>query len=78
MPTDLPPPWVLDRREAIGRTIRETRTRARLSQERLAEMVDADRKTINRIEYAVTDPPLSLLLRIARALGVSLSELVRE
>ena len=66
------------RRRVIGIRIRETRETAGLTQERLAELVDVDRKTINRIEHATSDPPLSLLIGIADALGVPLSALVRQ
>ncbi|MGW3628361.1 helix-turn-helix transcriptional regulator [Streptomyces sp. NPDC000880] len=50
---------------------------AGLTQERLGELVDADRKTIHRIEYAISDPPLSLLILIADAIGVDLADLMR-
>jgi transcriptional regulator with XRE-family HTH domain len=78
MAADPHPPWVLARRRRIGAHIRTAREAAGLSQERLAELAGADRKTIHRLEYATTDPPLSLLLRIARALGVPLADLLRE
>ncbi|MER7047709.1 helix-turn-helix transcriptional regulator [Streptomyces jumonjinensis] len=69
---------MLTARRAFGDRIRDARLAAGLSQERLGELVDADRKTIHRIEYAISDPPLTLLFRIARAVGVPLSELVSE
>ena len=77
MPADPQPDWVLTRRRAIGAHIRAAREAAGLTQELLGELVDADRKTINRIEQAVSDPPLSLLLLIADALGVDLADLMR-
>ncbi|MEU5980154.1 helix-turn-helix transcriptional regulator [Streptomyces sp. NPDC047315] len=75
-PADPPPSWVLTRRQQIGARIRAARRGARLSQERLGEATGADRRTISRVEYGLTDPPLSLLLRIARALDVPLAQLV--
>lgn len=77
MPADPQPDWVLTRRRAIGDRIRSARGAAGLTQERLGELVEADRKTINRIEYATSDPPLSLLIRIADAIGVDLPDLMR-
>lgn len=77
MPADPPPARVLAQRHAIGARMRDARVAAGLTQERLAELVDADRKTINRIEHATSDPSLGLLLRIAAALEVPLAELVR-
>lgn len=77
VPTDPLPPWVLDRRRAIGDTVRTVRTARKLSQERLGEMVDLDRKTINRIEQGSYSTLLDHLLLIARALDVPLADLVR-
>ncbi|MEV5161032.1 helix-turn-helix domain-containing protein [Streptomyces sp. NPDC053728] len=37
-----------------------------------------DHETVHRIEYALSDPSLSVLLRLAAALGRPLSDLVRE
>lgn len=71
------PDRVLTRRRAIGARIRTARLAEGLTQERLGELVDADRKTINRIEYAISDPPLSLLIRIADAINVDLADLMR-
>ncbi|MYY07313.1 helix-turn-helix domain-containing protein [Streptomyces sp. SID4913] len=34
--------------------------------------------TVHRIEYGTSDPRLSMLLRLAAALGVPLADLVRE
>lgn len=77
MPTDPPPEWVLRDRRAIGDRIRQARLHVGLTQQGLAELVGVDHKTIHRIEYATSDPPLSLLLRIADAVGVPLADLVR-
>ena len=76
MPTDQPA-WVLTRREHIGARIRSAREHANLSQVRLGEHVGVDHKTIHRIEHGRSDPPLGLLLLIASAVDVPLSELVR-
>ena len=50
MPSDPLPEWVRTRRREIGDHVRAARTAAKLSQEQLAERVDLDRKTVNRIE----------------------------
>lgn len=75
MPTDLPD-WVLTRRRAIGDNIRAAREAKRLSQERLAELVGVDRKTVNRIEQGSHATDIDRLILIAHALGVPLSRLV--
>jgi transcriptional regulator with XRE-family HTH domain len=78
VPLEPLPDLVIARRQTIGRRIRAARLHANLTQERLGERVGVDHKTIHRIEYGTSDPPLSVLLLIADALGVPLSQLVRE
>ncbi|MFJ8163796.1 helix-turn-helix domain-containing protein [Streptomyces sp. NPDC096136] len=78
MSRELPPAWVLARRRVIGARVRDARADAGLTQEVLAQRVGIDLKTVHRIEYAMSDPTLSVLLQIAAALGLSLAELVRE
>lgn len=78
MHADPHPDWVLTRRRVIGTRIRAGRLNAHLTQMALAERVGVDHKTIHRIEYAVTDPSLGLLLRIADAIDVPLADLVRQ
>lgn len=77
MPSDPLPDWVLPRRRAIGDAIRAARTSRKLSQEKLGELVDLDRKTINRIEQGTHSPLLDHLLLIADALDTPLADLVR-
>ncbi|MFF2226304.1 helix-turn-helix domain-containing protein [Streptomyces globisporus] len=78
MPTDPLPDWVPIRRRAIGDNVRVARTAAGLTQEGLAGRAGLDRKTVNRLEQGITSPLLDHLLVIADALGVPLSDLVRE
>lgn len=78
MPADPPPAWVLARRRAVGDRIRDARHAARLTQWTLGELAGVDHKTIHRVEYGVSDPSLSLLLRIADAVDVPLADLVRD
>ncbi len=58
---------VRDRREALG-----------WSQERLAAEADLDRTYISGIERGLRNMSLLALLRIARVLGVSLTDLLQE
>lgn len=59
-----------DQKAAIGRRIQDIRRAAGLSQDDLARQVGVDRRTIQRIENASSDPRLTWLLDIARAVGV--------
>lgn len=78
MPTDPLPDWVLTRRREIGDNVRALRDREKLSQEKLAELVDLDRKTVNRIEQGTHGTLIDHLVLIAHALDVDLTELVRR
>lgn len=71
------PDWVPALRRTIGNRIRTERKRQKLTQERLAERVDLDRKTISRIENGAHSTLLDHLLLIADALDISLADLVR-
>ena len=75
---DPSPEWVLAHRRTIGTRIRDARHAAGLSQLQLGEATGLDHKTIHRVEYAMTDPSLSMLIRIAQAVHVPLGELVRS
>jgi DNA-binding XRE family transcriptional regulator len=79
VPSEPLPAWVIARRQAIGDNIRAARERQRpkISQQKLGELVDLDRKTINRIEQGTYATLIDSLIRIAEALGVPLADLVR-
>ncbi|MFD8865988.1 helix-turn-helix domain-containing protein [Streptomyces sp. NPDC059590] len=78
MPSAPPPDWILARRRAVGDRIRELRTWRNLTQEKLADRAGMDRQAVNRIELGHQAPGLDRLIRIADALDVSLTELVRD
>jgi len=77
VPSAPPPDWVIARRRAVGDRIRAARLHAGLTQETLAELAGLDRQAVNRIEQGHASPILDSLIRIADALGVPLTELVR-
>ncbi|MBZ6250589.1 helix-turn-helix domain-containing protein [Streptomyces olivaceus] len=77
MPSDPLPDWVPARRRQIGDQIRAARSEQKISQEKLAEAVGLDRKTVNRIEQGAHSALLDHLLLIADALDVPLADLVR-
>ena len=77
-PSDLPPPWLLRARLAVGDLIRDARTEARVSQEGLAHRIGAERRTVVRIELGITVAPLDRILQIAAALNVSPRDLMPE
>lgn len=77
VPSAPPPDWVIARRRLVGDRIRNARRDQKLTQEMLAELAGLDRQSINRIEQAHASPLLDNLFRIADALDIPLSDLVR-
>ncbi|MFJ4926797.1 helix-turn-helix domain-containing protein [Streptomyces sp. NPDC088736] len=77
MPLDPLPAWVLTRRRAIGDRVRAAREARGLTQEELAELIDRDRKTVNRIEQGTLGSKVDDLILIAAALDTPLADLVR-
>ncbi|MFD3777372.1 helix-turn-helix domain-containing protein [Streptomyces sp. NPDC058612] len=77
MPQQPEPEWVLTHRRVIGKRVRAAREHAGLTQQLLGERAGIDLKTVHRIEYALSDPKLSVLLQVADALGLPLAQLVR-
>jgi transcriptional regulator with XRE-family HTH domain len=61
---------------ALGKRVRELRKERGLSQERLAELADIHENHVRRIEGGTANPSYLVLVRIARALGVTLPDLL--
>lgn len=70
------PPWILQARVDLGNRIRDARLAADLTQDKLAELAEIDRTTLQKTEAGKTDPKFSLLLRLARVLRVSVRDLM--
>jgi transcriptional regulator with XRE-family HTH domain len=64
--------------ELLGRKIREVRLRRGLTQERLAELCEMHHNHISSVERGITNPTFVALLRIARALDVSITDLLED
>ncbi|MBT2379043.1 helix-turn-helix transcriptional regulator [Streptomyces sp. ISL-111] len=73
-----PPPWAIDRRRLLGQRIAHHRRTAALSQEQLADRIGVERRTIQRYEAGSRDPRYTDILLIARALGATVADLVRD
>ena len=60
--------WVRVALRELGDRVRVARIHEGLTQERLAELADVHRSTVQRIEGGLADPKSSQILRIARVL----------
>ncbi len=63
---------------AFSWRLRDTRTAARLTQDRLARRSGVHITEISKLERALTDPRLSTVVRLARGLDVPTSTLVED
>lgn len=63
---------------ALGDAIRHARQRKGLSQEQLALLAGADRSHLGRLERGDNEIAVLLLVRIAKALSVTVEELMHE
>lgn len=62
--------------ELIGRRIRELRLQQKITQERLAELIDMSVPYVSHIETAKKKPSLETLIRVSNALGITMDELL--
>ena len=67
-----------DPRIAFGKAVRRLRQRRGISQERLAELAGIHRTYVGDVERGTRNLALVNMTRIAEALGVRLSGLIRE
>jgi transcriptional regulator with XRE-family HTH domain len=68
---------VLQHRKVIGDAIRLHRTKANLTQEKLAELVDLNPKYIGEVERGEKIISIEALLRIAKAVKIPIHEFFR-
>jgi transcriptional regulator with XRE-family HTH domain len=61
----------------FGKNVRAFRTERRLSQEKLGDLAEIDRTYVGGVERGERNPSLINIVRIARALQVEPSDLLR-
>ena len=61
----------------IGDRLKDVRVRRAMTQEELAGKAGVGKNTVNRIERNLTEPHMSTLRKLAKALGVEPEELVK-
>ena len=61
----------------FGRNVSRLRDKAGFSQDKLAEKADLDRTYLSGIERGVRNPGIKIVIRIARALGVTVDQLCK-
>ena len=66
----------MDAKRVVGERIREQRKRLGMTQERLAQLAELDRKHVSTIEAGNADLRLETLIRIAGAVAMRIENLV--
>jgi len=69
--------WLQRERRRIGKCIRDARMDHDLTQEQVYLAVPAARSFYQEIEAGRANPSLEMLLRIARVIGVTISDLLK-
>ncbi len=67
----------MDIRKKFGKRLRALREERGWSQEEFADRAGLHRTYVSAVERGVRNPTLSVLERLAKALGVSMTELVQ-
>ena len=62
----------------LGQIVRQTREAKKLTQEKLAESAGLDPTYISGIERGLRNPGIQNVAKIAKALGITTSELCKE
>ncbi len=65
-----------ERRIILGQNVARLRESRGLTQEKLAELVDVDRRYIQRIEAGTANPGIDVLARLKSALSASWTKLL--
>jgi transcriptional regulator with XRE-family HTH domain len=68
----------MDGRQLVAWNMRRLRVARGVSQERLGNDAGVDRTYVSRLERQLENPSIAILEKIARVLGVHISELLAE
>lgn len=66
-----------DESKKLGENLKKIRTKKNITQTSLADTLGVDKSFISNIENGKTNPTLSTIVSIAKALGVSSNELLK-
>lgn len=66
-----------DDAKKLGENLKKIRTKKNITQIEIAKILGADRSFVSNIENGKTNPTLSTITSLAKALGVSTNELLK-
>ncbi|KKR06250.1 MAG: hypothetical protein UT34_C0001G0290 [candidate division WS6 bacterium GW2011_GWF2_39_15] len=62
----------------FGKIVKEMRLKSGLTQEKLAFKADVSSNYIGRIERGMVSPSITVVYSVAKAMGITLKELLKE
>ena len=65
-------------KKSLGETLKEYRTKCKMTQEFVAESIGVSRQAVSKWEQGVSDPSTTNLLALAKLYGVSAEELLKN
>ena len=65
-------------RKSLGEALKEHRTRCKMTQEFVAEIIGVSRQAVSKWESGISDPSTSNLFALAKLYGVSAEDLLKE
>ena len=63
--------------EKLGKNLKRIRTKKGISQGEIGRILDVDKSFVSNIENGKTNPTLTTIAKIAKAIGVSVGELMQ-
>ena len=69
--------WIMNEAEKLGKNLKRIRTAKGISQGEIGRKLEVDKSFISNIENGKTNPTLATIAKIAKAIGVSVGELMR-
>lgn len=65
-------------KKSLGETLKEHRTRCKMTQEFVAESLGVSRQAVSKWENGTSDPSTSNLFALAKLFGISVEELLKD
>lgn len=65
-------------KKSLGETLREHRTRCKMTQEFVAESLGVSRQAVSKWENGTSDPSTSNLFALAKLFGISVEDLLKD
>lgn len=68
---------IMNESEQLGKNLKRIRTAKGISQGQIGRILEVDKSFISNIENGKTNPTLSTIAKIAKAIGVSVDKLLK-